>query len=202
MADPNEETPAESPNLTMRGPDGLLPAQREYLQRYAATGSESEAREDLGLKNRRVSRWHREDPAFRGAYAELVETVHEVTSQRLKSIEEELPDNIRRLMEAQKPMEIICPFNKDHKFKVTVDHPVVQARMVEMLMKSQGHLIDRKRIEGDISISEGLGVALRMALALYTDGKEISEQSRRELMTLGLIESDHNTVEGTARALD
>lgn len=201
MPDPTDES-VPSRELTTRGPDGLLPTQREYLQKYAEIGSEAEARQELQITNRRVARWHREDPAFRDAYANLVEGVHEAITQQLKALEEELPESIRRLLKTQKPMEITCPFNKDHKFKITVDHPVVQARMVEMLMKSQGHLIERRRIEGDITLSEGLNVSLRIALALHNDGKEISEQSRRELMTLGLIESDHNTVEGTARALE
>ena len=198
--------PKTSTNLVTRGPDGLLPAQREYLQKYAETGSEADAREELRLTNRRVARWHREEEAFRDAYAKLVEGVHEATAQRIKAIEEELPANIRSLLEAEKSIKVVCPFNKEHKFSITVDHPVVRARMVEMLMKSQGHLIDRRHIEGDISISEGINGSLRMALALYHDGKEISEQARLELMSRGLIEnvapSEGNTVDGTAREVE
>jgi hypothetical protein len=191
-------------DLVTRGPDDLLPAQREYLQKYGELGSEAEARQELEFSNARVTRWHREDEAFRKAYAVIVAGIHEATSQQLKSIEEELPENIRRLMEAQKPMAITCPFCTE-KFTITVDHPVVQARMVEMIMKSQGHLIDRRRIEGEILHSEGLSLNLRMALALHNRGKEISEQSKRELLALGLIEEEEargNLVEGTAREIE
>ena len=199
--------PKTSTNLVTRGPDGLLPAQREYLQKYAELGSEEEAQGLLRLTHRRVARWHREEEAFRDAYALIVEGVHEAVASQLKSIEEELPDNIRSLLEADKSISVTCPFNKEHKFHITVDHPVVRARMVEMIMKSQGHLIDRRHIKSEISISEGLNSSQRMALTLYNDGKTISEQSRLELMTLGLIESaplpsNYNTIDSTAQEVD
>jgi hypothetical protein len=192
-------------DLVTRGEDGLLPAQREYLQKYGELGSESAARKELQFSNARVTRWHREEEDFRKAFNTVVDGIHEGTAQRLKSLEEELPESIRRLMKAQKPMKITCPFNKDHKFSITVDHPVVQARMVEMLMKSQGHLIDRKRIESEIIHSEGLSISQKIALSLHHRGKEISEQSKRELLALGLIEEVPElgvTVEGEAREVE
>lgn len=185
-----------SSDLVTRGDDGLLPAQREYIQKYAETGSEADAREALGFSARRVARWRREEEVFRKAFNEVVEGIHDATVQSLKLLEEELPDHIRRLLSASKEIKVTCPFNKEHKFTIRVDHPVVQARMAEMLMKSQGHLIDRRRIEGEVFTSEGLSQGLRMALSLHRDGKQISEQSRRELMNRGLIEDDGASAPG------
>lgn len=190
-------------DLVTRGSDGLMPAQREYLQQYAETGSEAEARKKLGLSNRRVARWHREEEAYRTAYDEVVGGVHEAVKQRLKAVEEELPEAIKRLMHGMKPIPIKCPAC-DEKFTVSVNNQTVQARIVEMMMKATGHLKDVRRLEGEILHSEGLPMGLRMALSLWGKGKEISEQSRRELVNLGLI-SDEDVkplIEGQAKEID
>ncbi|KKN83884.1 hypothetical protein LCGC14_0295370 [marine sediment metagenome] len=173
--------------LIVRGPDGLMPAQREYIQKYAELGSEKEARKELNLQNRRVTRWLREDEAFQRAYEEVVTGTHELVRLRLKAIEEEVPEAIRALMAATKPMKITCPFDKTHTFTITVDHPGVRAKMVEMLMKSQGHLKDVRRIEGEVGVIE-MTMGQRIALALWKDGKDISAQSRIELIGMGLID--------------
>lgn len=189
-------------DIVTRGPDGLMPAQREYLQKYAETGTEANARKALGLSNRRVARWLREDEAYQKVYAEAVGGIHTAVQLRLKSIEEELPDAIKRLMSAAKDITVQCPFDREHKFTITVDHPVVQARMVEMLMKAQGHLKDVRRIEGEVDVTH-LTVGQRMALALWNTGKKISEQSRRELIQMGLIENEPREppIEGEAREI-
>jgi hypothetical protein len=178
---------AKGNELVSRGPDGLMPVQREYLQKYAELGSEKTAREELNLQNRRVTRWLREDEAFQVAYEEVVAGTHELVRLRLKAIEEEVPEAIQALMAATKPMKITCPFDKEHTFTITVDHPGVRAKMVEMLMKSQGHLKDVRRIEGEVNLTT-LTMGQRIALALWKDGKDISAQSRLELIALGLID--------------
>jgi hypothetical protein len=189
-----------------RGPDGLLPAQREYLQKYAETGTEAEARRVLGLSNRRIARWHREEEAFRKAYDETIGSVHEAVAQRLKGVEEELPDAIRRLMHGVKPIPVKCP-GCGEKFTVDVENQTVQARIVEMMMKAQGHLKDVRRLEGEAIITH-LTLGQRMALSMHNAGKEISEQSRRDLLNLGLIEEEvppltgPDVVEGEAHEVD
>jgi hypothetical protein len=196
-----------SQGIVARDKDGLMPAQRNYLAKYAESGSENDARNALNLSSRRVARWHREEEDFRKAFDLTVSGVHAATSQRLKLLEEKLPDHIQALLEAETTIQVTCPYDKTHKFPVTIDNAGVRAKLVEMLMKSQGHLIDRRRIEGHIIHSEGLSQGLRMALSLWKDGKEISEQSRLELMALGLIEEEHpverdNTIDGEAREID
>lgn len=181
-----------------------MPAQREYLEELSKTGSEADARETLNLTGQRVARWHREEEGFRSAFSELVDGIHEATVQRLKQVEEDLPDHIQRLLAAQKPIKV--EFNchdcgeKNTQY-VQVDNPIVQARMVELLMKAQGHAIDRRHLTGDIVHSEGLSHGLRMALSLYNDGKTISAQSRRELLNLGLIEDTEPDIAGVSREL-
>ncbi len=190
--------------IVTRDDTGLMPAQREYLEEFSKTGSEAEARESLNLSNQRVARWHREEEAFRTAFGELVEGVHEATIQRLKQVEEELPDHIQRLLAAQKPIKVdfkCYDCGKKNTQYVHVDNPVVQARMVELLMKAQGHHIDRRHLTGDIAISEGLSHGLRMALALHNSGKSISAQSRLELLNMGLIEDTEPAIEGVSREL-
>lgn len=182
-------------DLVARGPDDLMPPQREYLQKYAETGSESEAREALDLSNRRVARWHREDEAFRAAFSTIVDGVHEGVAQRLKAVEEELPDAIKRLMSASKPIKVTCPYDEKHKFEITVDHPSVQAKMVEMMMKARGHLKDVRRLE--MGADEELSSALALALSMFKKGKQISEQSRLALIQSGHIEDE--AVEGEFR---
>jgi hypothetical protein len=183
-----------------------MPAQREYLQKYAETGTEAEARQALGLSNRRIARWHREEEAFRKAYDETIGSVHEAVAQRLKGVEEELPDAIRRLMHGVKPIPVKCP-GCGEKFTVDVENQTVQARIVEMMMKAQGHLKDVRRLEGEALITH-LTLGQRMALSLHNLGKEISAQSRRDLINLRLIEEevrppdDPNVVEGEVREVD
>lgn len=177
-------------DIITRGPDNLLPAQREYLQKYAETGSEAEARQALGLSNSRVARWHREEEVFRTSYNDVVGGIHEAVRQRLKSVEEELPEVIQRLMHGVKPIPVKCP-ECGEKFTVSVQNQTVQAKIVEMMMKAQGHLKDVRRLEGEAMVTH-LTLGQRMALSLLKDGKEISEQSRRELDQMGLIPDEPN----------
>ncbi len=183
-----------------RNEEGLMPAQQEYLQAYADTGSESKARESLDLTVGRVRNWMREDEAFKEAFAQAVEGIHEAVVLKLKAQEERLPEAIEELLDAEKEKRVDCP-KCQHRFYVTVANDAIRAKIVTMLMKSQDHLKEVHRVEGDIQVEvTDISLALQMALSMHNHDKQISEASRRELVQLGLIE-DEPFIEGESKRL-
>lgn len=184
--------------IVRRDEDGLMPAQREYIEKFIETGSETEARRALNLRQHRINRWFREDAAFRSIWEQHFQAVSESVQLRLKTVEEELPDSIRRLLQAQKPFKVTCPCGCKETFTVAVDSLGIQAKMVELMMKAAGHLKDVRRLEGEVSVTH-LTAGQRMALSLHSRGKQISEQSRRELIQMGFI--DDNIIDAEVKPL-
>ncbi len=191
--------------MIARGDDGLMPAQREFLQKYAETGLESEAREVLNLTASRVRNWMRSDAAFKEAYAQAVSGIHEAVELKLKVQEEKLPEAIDELLNAEKTKRVACP-KCDHSFLVQVANEAIRAKIVTMLMKSQGHLKEVHRVEGGIQVDiTEISFGQSLALSMYQKGKQISEQSRRELVQQGFIEDDPQidiTVDGESKRLE
>lgn len=184
--------------LVRRGPDGLMPIQRLYLRRYAETLDEKQAQDDLDLTNARVARWLRDDPKYLEAYSAAVSGIHSAVKAQLEDVSADLPETIRELMTALKPKEVECP-ECGHEFSVLVANQVVQARIVEMLMKSTGHLTAKVKIEGEV-LHTTLTITQRMALSLYRKGAQVSSQAVKELIALGVIEDPMvETVEGESR---
>ena len=184
--------------LVRRGPDGLMPLQRLYLKRYAETLDEKQAQDDLGLTNHRVAHWLRKDAKYLEAYTNAVSAIHAIVKAQLEDVSSDLPDAIRELMTALKPKEVKCP-DCDHEFQVNVANQVVQARIVEMLMKSTGHLTSKLKVEGEI-LHTSMTIDQRMALSLYRRGAQVSSQALRELISLGVIDDPTiTTVEGESR---
>ncbi len=187
--------------LVRRGPDGLMPIQRLYLKQYADTLDEKQAQDDLGLNNRRVARWLREDEKYLEAYTAAVSTIHATVKAQLEDVSSDLPDAIRELMTALKPKDVTCP-HCDHEFQVPVANQVVRARIVEMLMKATGHLTSKVKIEGEV-LHTSLTITQRMALSLHKKGAQVSSQAIRELVSLGVIDDpDVVTVEGESREVE
>ena len=186
-----------------RDENGLMEVQREFLLKYAETGSEKEVRETLELTTDRVNHWMRTDDAFKTAYAEAVEGIHEAVVLKLKAQEEKLPEAIAELMDAEKSKKVTCP-ECEHKFQVTVIDTTTRARMVTMLMKSQDHLKEVHRVEGEISVGiTEIPFALQIALSMHNKGKQISEASRRELVQQDLIPDEPQIViEGESKRLE
>ena len=185
-------------DLVRRGPDGLMPIQRLYLKRYADTLDEKQAQNDLGLTSNRVARWLREDEKYLEAYTEAVSTIHATVKAQLEDVSSDLPDAIRELMVALKPKQVECP-ECQHEFTVSVDNPVVRARIIEMMMKSTGHLTTQVKVEGEI-LHTALTITQRMALSLHKRGAQVSSQALRELIALGVIPDPAiETVEGESR---
>ncbi|KKN40255.1 hypothetical protein LCGC14_0735350 [marine sediment metagenome] len=184
--------------LVARGDDGLMDDQRRYIQKYAETGSEAQAQENLDFPRRRVRNWHNNDQAFRTAFNTVVEGIHEGVVQRLKVVEEKLPDAIEELLSATKSVRVECPKCK-LKFSVDIDNTAIQAKMVDMLMKSQGHLKEVTRHEVGVD-EEVLSSALRMALSMVQKGAQIGVDSAQELIRRGKIEE--TSVEGEYRILE
>ena len=184
--------------LVRRGPDGLMPIQRLYLKQYAETLDEKQAQDNLGLTNRRVARWLREDAKYLESYTEAVSTIHATVKAQLESVSADLPEAIRELMTALKDKDVTCP-SCDYEFSVPVANQVVQARIVEMMMKSTGHLTTKVKVEGEI-LHTTLTITQRMDLSLYKRGAQVSSQAIRELVALGVIEDPTIvTVEGESR---
>lgn len=186
--------------LVRRGPDGLMPIQRLYLKRYAETLDEKQAQEDLGLTNHRVAYWLRKDAKYLAAFTDAVSTIHESVKAQLEDVSAELPESIRTLMHALKPKDVTCP-HCDHEFQVDVANQVVQARIVEMMMKATGHLTSKLKVEGEV-LHTTLTIDQRMALSLHKKGAQVSSQAIRELVSLGVIDDpDVEIVEGESREL-
>jgi hypothetical protein len=172
-----------------------MPLQRLYLKRYAETLDEKQAQADLGLTNHRVAYWLRKDAKYLEAFTEAVSTIHETVKAQLEDVSSELPEAIRELMTALKPKDVTCP-DCDYEFQVLVANQVVQARIVEMMMKATGHLTSKLKVEGEV-LHTSLTIDQRMALSLHRKGAKVSTQAIRELVALGVIEDpDIVTVEG------
>ena len=172
--------------LIRRGPDGLMPLQRLYLKRYAETLDEKQAQEDLGLTDHRVARWLRDDTKYLEAYTAAISGIHAAVKAQLEEVSADLPEAIRELMTALKPKDVKCP-HCDHEFYVLVANQVVQARIVEMMMKATGHLTAKVKVEGEV-LHTSLTITQRMALSLHRRGAQVSSQAIRELVALGVID--------------
>jgi hypothetical protein len=174
----------------VRGEDGLLPAQREYLAVYSDTGSPAEALRRLRLTQARVTRWLREDPAFLRVHEDLFKGSYNATKARFGALQERLPDLALDLMQAHKVVVVkhICT-ECGNKQDVAVDttNDTVRARMWSDLMKAAGHLKDVRRVEGDVSITH-LTAGQRIALEKLRRGLDISVQQRKELEAMGALE--------------
>ena len=186
-------------DLVKRNAEGLMPVQVEYLQLLSEGNSEKEARIKLNLSNDRVTRWGRKDEAYIKVYDayshEVVESVH--TQARMLS--EKAAATVDELLEDMKPItvSIICS-ECDHKntTQVQVRDSGVRARIAEMVWKATGVLKDVHRIEGEVGVTH-MTAGQRMALALWNDGKgaRVSEQAKRELRNMGLIDDEEAPVD-------
>lgn len=180
-------------DLTRRDAEtGLMPIQQEYLLKLAELGSEKEARQALGLSANRVSRWLREEPAFREIHGRLFQQSFAVAQTRLDALQEKLPDVAEELLEAMRHVTVECPSCGD-KFNVSVQNDAVRAKVLEMMMKAKGHLKDIRRVEGGITVTE-MTAGQRVAVMRWQRGLELSERQVRVLEELGVLSPEEAKV--------
>lgn len=196
-------------DLVKRNVEGLLPAQVEYLQLLAEGNSDKDARKKLSLTNDRVGRWRRKDESFIKAYDAYSHEVVESVQTTARMMSEKAAAAVDELLEEMKPIKVSIDCAKcTHKNTtyIQVRDSGVRARIAEMIWKATGILKDVRRIEGEVGVTH-MTAGQRMALALWNDGKgeRVSEQAKRELRSMGLIDDEEapaDFIEGEAVTLE
>lgn len=201
---------SKSRDLVKRNAEGLLPAQVEYLQLLAEGNSDKNTRKKLNLTNDRVGRWRRQDESFIKVYDAYSHEVVESVQTTARMMSEKAAVAVNELLDSAKSttVQVTCPCECDHTFKTTIriGDPAIRARMAEMIWKATGILKDVRRIEGEVGVTH-MTAGQRMALALWNDGKgeRVSEQAKRELRSMGLIDDEEapaDFIEGEAVTLE
>lgn len=180
-------------DLVKRGPDGLMPSQREYFQLLAETGSEAEARKKLNLSNRRVARWGREDEAFKRVYDEYSQQVVEQVQTQARMLSGKALETVDDLLNEMKPIRVTVECDEcGHKTttSVQIKDATTRTKMVEMIMKATGILKDRRVVEGEVDVIH-MTAGQKLALSLWREGGDkrarVSVQAVAALKNLGLI---------------
>jgi hypothetical protein len=193
-------------DLRRRGEDGLTPPQRQYLQELAETGDEAQAAENTSIELRRVTRWLREDEAYRRVYKEQTAVAVEATKTRLALITEKIPELLVDLMQEMKPISVTVyctQCKKDFTTQVTVRDANVRAKVIESLMKSTGIQKDIRKMEVEGEVVH-LTFYQKVALERARRGMKVGVQTRRELEGLGYLDplkyyGDEDVIEGDAQ---
>ena len=181
-----------------RGADGLMDVQRRYFELLSQLGTKESVCRALGITNKQIGRWLREDPAFLHQHEAYFATSRDATKARFQELQERLPDLALELMEAMKIVNVkhMCTAcgNEDN-IEVNTTNDVVRARMWADLMKATGHLTDVRRIEGEVT-HVTLTAGQRIALEKMRRGLPVSVQQRKDLEAMGLLE-DLNMYDGS-----
>ncbi len=173
-----------------RGEDGLLESQRKYFQILSQVGKKETACAAVGIPVRQISRWLREDPAFLRAHEGFFGASREATKARFAELQERLPDLAMELMEASKVVTVkhnCTSCGMENVVSIDTTNDTVRARMWADLMKATGHLVDTKRIEGEVT-HVTLTAGQRIAFEKLKRGLPISVQQRKDLEQMGLLE--------------
>ena len=177
-------------DLTTRDKQGLMPIQRKLLNTLADHPDWRDAADVLGVEYARVHRWLREDADFKREYELMFAGATDVARLRLEAASEQASETLVDLMEEWKTVKFKCEHcDKDNE--VSIKNPAIRAKAAELVLKTSGVLIDRRKVEHEgevlnLTFSQGLDMASLRA------GYPVSEQSLREFQALGLVDASGN----------
>lgn len=178
--------------------DGLMDIQRRYFELLSQLGSKTTTCRALGIQNRQIGRWLREDSAFLKAHEGYFSASRDATASRFQELQEKLPDLAAELMEAMKVISVkhnCFACGMENTIEIDTTNDVVRARMWSDLMKATGHLKDVTKHEGEV-VHTVLSAGQRIALEKLRRNLPVSVQQRKELESMGLLE-DLQTYDGS-----
>lgn len=189
-----------------RTSSGLLPQQEEFLEALGKAGTWAVALELCGFTRRRVTRWFREDEAFRNAYTEKFGDTIEMARKAMESTATEALETVLAAQAARKPLviDLVCPFcGKGFKEKISIEDWATRLKAGALILKGTGVIIDRKKVE--VEVTE-LSWPEKMALAiLHADPHaRVPPAMIRKFQQLNLLPEGHDEeiIEGEVREVE
>lgn len=185
--------PADKLGLQVRGPNGLMLVQTQWLEKLLETGSwrKACAALDPPITVRRVRDWITEDLDFEVALDRLLRPDLEGTKKELDTLASEAPGVYDDALTAERGLRVkaTCP-ECGTEFTVNTMRPDWRTRLkaADTLLRARKLLIDSKEIgvKGNVTHTHLTGDE-HMALLAWKAGKEVPEAVMAKLREKGFI---------------